>query len=84
MNFLKKRAREIKEIWNGGCRDTAESEAECGAVSPADTSPSPELSQGPVAGDKAKPCELDQEKYDAGDNRKIVCRGTVLWASLNL
>ncbi|XP_054438172.1 rab-like protein 2A [Pteronotus mesoamericanus] len=28
-----------------------------------------------MAGDKAKPCELDQEKYDADDNVKIICLG---------
>ncbi|XP_060044868.1 rab-like protein 2B isoform X2 [Erinaceus europaeus] len=28
-----------------------------------------------MAGDKAKPCELDQEKYDAEDNVKIICLG---------
>lgn len=37
--------------------------------------PSPELSQGPMARDKANPCELDQEKYDADDNVKIICLG---------
>lgn len=26
-----------------------------------------------MARDKAKPCELDQEKYDADDNVKIIC-----------
>ncbi|KAB0397173.1 hypothetical protein E2I00_004728 [Balaenoptera physalus] len=29
----------------------------------------------PMAGDRAKPCELDQEKYDADDNVKIICLG---------
>uniref|UniRef100_H9H034 RAB, member of RAS oncogene family like 2B n=1 Tax=Equus caballus TaxID=9796 RepID=H9H034_HORSE len=28
-----------------------------------------------MAGDRAKPCELDQEKYDAEDNVKIICLG---------
>uniref|UniRef100_A0A8C3YR97 Rab-like protein 2B n=1 Tax=Catagonus wagneri TaxID=51154 RepID=A0A8C3YR97_9CETA len=28
-----------------------------------------------MAGDKDKPCELDQEKYDADDNVKIICLG---------
>ncbi|XP_061060695.1 rab-like protein 2B isoform X3 [Eubalaena glacialis] len=28
-----------------------------------------------MAGDRAKPCELDQEKYDADDNVKIICLG---------
>uniref|UniRef100_A0A8C2PGB1 Rab-like protein 2B n=1 Tax=Capra hircus TaxID=9925 RepID=A0A8C2PGB1_CAPHI len=28
-----------------------------------------------MARDKAKPCELDQEKYDADDNVKIICLG---------
>uniref|UniRef100_A0A8D2ART7 Rab-like protein 2B n=1 Tax=Sciurus vulgaris TaxID=55149 RepID=A0A8D2ART7_SCIVU len=28
-----------------------------------------------MAGDKTKPCELDQEKYDADDNVKIICLG---------
>ncbi|ERE86403.1 rab-like protein 2B isoform X4 [Cricetulus griseus] len=28
-----------------------------------------------MAGDKAKHCELDQEKYDAHDNVKIICLG---------
>lgn len=28
-----------------------------------------------MAGDKAKPCELDQEKYDADENMKIICLG---------
>nr|XP_045374323.1 rab-like protein 2B isoform X2 [Camelus bactrianus] len=28
-----------------------------------------------MAGDKAKPYELDQEKYDADDNVKIICLG---------
>ncbi|KAM5253823.1 rab-like protein 2B isoform 3-T10 [Hipposideros larvatus] len=28
-----------------------------------------------MAEDRAKPCELDQEKYDAGDNVKIICLG---------
>ncbi|KAM8778966.1 LOW QUALITY PROTEIN: rab-like protein 2B [Rhynchonycteris naso] len=28
-----------------------------------------------MAGDKARPCELDQEKYDADDNVKIICLG---------
>ncbi|XP_059537238.1 rab-like protein 2B isoform X7 [Myotis daubentonii] len=37
--------------------------------------PSPELSQGPMARDKANPCEVDQEKYDADDNVKIICLG---------
>ncbi|XP_036167268.1 rab-like protein 2B isoform X8 [Myotis myotis] len=37
--------------------------------------PSPELSQGPMARDKASPCEVDQEKYDADDNVKIICLG---------
>ncbi|KAK1327669.1 hypothetical protein QTO34_012958 [Cnephaeus nilssonii] len=37
--------------------------------------PSPELSQGSMARDKANPCELDQEKYDADDNVKIICLG---------
>ncbi|XP_036134097.1 rab-like protein 2B isoform X2 [Molossus molossus] len=37
--------------------------------------PFPELSQGPMARDKAQPCELDQEKYDADDNVKIICLG---------
>ncbi|XP_060161800.1 rab-like protein 2B isoform X5 [Globicephala melas] len=32
-------------------------------------------SQEPMAGDRAKPCELDQEKYDADDNVKIICLG---------
>ncbi|EPY89746.1 rab-like protein 2A [Camelus ferus] len=31
--------------------------------------------QDPMAGDKAKPYELDQEKYDADDNVKIICLG---------
>ncbi|XP_019302904.2 rab-like protein 2B isoform X1 [Panthera pardus] len=28
-----------------------------------------------MASDRAKPCELDQEKYDADDNVKIICLG---------
>ncbi|XP_034499880.1 rab-like protein 2B isoform X2 [Ailuropoda melanoleuca] len=28
-----------------------------------------------MASDKAQPCELDQEKYDADDNVKIICLG---------
>lgn len=28
-----------------------------------------------MAEDRAKPCELDQEKYDADDNVKIICLG---------
>lgn len=28
-----------------------------------------------MARDKAQPCELDQEKYDADDNVKIICLG---------
>lgn len=28
-----------------------------------------------MARDKAKPCELDQEKYNADDNVKIICLG---------
>ncbi|XP_064139301.1 rab-like protein 2B isoform X4 [Loxodonta africana] len=28
-----------------------------------------------MAGDRAKPCELDQEKYDADENVKIICLG---------
>ncbi|XP_012928005.1 rab-like protein 2B isoform X2 [Heterocephalus glaber] len=28
-----------------------------------------------MAGDRTKPCELDQEKYDADDNVKIICLG---------
>jgi len=28
-----------------------------------------------MASDKAKPCELNQEKYDADDNVKIICLG---------
>nr|KAF6270617.1 hypothetical protein mPipKuh1_014524 [Pipistrellus kuhlii] len=28
-----------------------------------------------MARDKANPCELDQEKYDADDNVKIICLG---------
>ena len=28
-----------------------------------------------MARDRAKPCELDQEKYDADDNVKIICLG---------
>ncbi|XP_008701066.1 rab-like protein 2B isoform X2 [Ursus maritimus] len=32
-------------------------------------------SQEPMASDKAQPCELDQEKYDADDNVKIICLG---------
>lgn len=36
----------------------------------------PRLSrQEPMASDRAKPCELDQEKYDADDNVKIICLG---------
>ncbi|XP_032272379.1 rab-like protein 2B isoform X3 [Phoca vitulina] len=31
--------------------------------------------QKPMASDKAKPCELNQEKYDADDNVKIICLG---------
>ena len=37
--------------------------------------PSPELTQEQMAGDTAKPCELDQEKYDAEDSVKIICLG---------
>ncbi|KAI4575985.1 hypothetical protein MJT46_001820 [Ovis ammon polii x Ovis aries] len=33
------------------------------------------ICQEPMARDKAKPCELDQEKYDADDNVKIICLG---------
>lgn len=32
-------------------------------------------SQELMAGDRAKHCELDQEKYDAHDNVKIICLG---------
>lgn len=32
-------------------------------------------SQEPMASDKAKPCELNQDKYDADDNVKIICLG---------
>lgn len=39
------------------------------------TAPSPELSRGPMARDRAHPCEVDQEKYDADDNVKIICLG---------
>lgn len=48
-----------------------------GSVSPlsVQTAPSPELSQGPMARDRAHPCEVDQEKYDADDNVKIICLG---------
>uniref|UniRef100_A0A4W2BLG0 Uncharacterized protein n=2 Tax=Bos TaxID=9903 RepID=A0A4W2BLG0_BOBOX len=28
-----------------------------------------------MAREKAKPCELDQEKYNADDNVKIICLG---------
>lgn len=28
-----------------------------------------------MASDRAKPCELNQEKYDADDNVKIICLG---------
>lgn len=28
-----------------------------------------------MARDKANPCEVDQEKYDADDNVKIICLG---------
>ncbi|XP_040131977.2 rab-like protein 2B isoform X4 [Ictidomys tridecemlineatus] len=28
-----------------------------------------------MAGDRTQPCELDQEKYDADDNVKIICLG---------
>lgn len=28
-----------------------------------------------MAGERTKPCELDQEKYDADDNVKIICLG---------
>ncbi|XP_027396176.1 rab-like protein 2B isoform X8 [Bos indicus x Bos taurus] len=49
-----------------------------------------------MARDKAKPCELDQEKYDADDNVKIICLGDsavgksnsynlpVMWNSVSL
>jgi hypothetical protein len=32
-------------------------------------------SQEPMAENKTKPYELDQEKYDADDNVKIICLG---------
>lgn len=32
-------------------------------------------SQETMAEDRTKPCELDQEKYDADDNVKIICLG---------
>ncbi|XP_044943463.1 rab-like protein 2B isoform X4 [Mustela putorius furo] len=45
-----------------------------------DKSPHPHTSLGldsqePMASNKAKPCELNQDKYDADDNVKIICLG---------
>ncbi|XP_022374888.1 rab-like protein 2B isoform X3 [Enhydra lutris kenyoni] len=45
-----------------------------------DKSPHPHTSpalnsQEPMASDKAKPCELNQDKYDADENVKIICLG---------
>nr|KAF6349218.1 hypothetical protein mMyoMyo1_011768 [Myotis myotis] len=37
--------------------------------------PSPGLSPRPMARDKANPCAVDQEKYGADDNVKIICLG---------
>lgn len=40
-----------------------------------DKTPRLVYSQELMAGDRAKHCELDQEKYDAHDNVKIICLG---------